>query len=179
MTSAMGVGSVVGGLLVAAKGRTGIRTLVVLVAVFGVAMFGLTFSPNLLVAIVVLFVIGNLSIAFVSIANSTMQLTADPQMRGRVIALWSIGFFGMTPVGALLIGAISQHFGPRVGIGIGAVACFVSAGLGEYLYRRVLRRRMADAAPSPARVVDPVRIVSPERAIDGREPVPSGRAATG
>jgi hypothetical protein len=54
--------------------------------------------------------------------NTTLQLTADPQFRGRVMALWSVTFTGSTPVGGPIIGVVSDDLGPRYGLGLGALA---------------------------------------------------------
>ncbi len=68
--------------------------------------------------------------------NSTLQLATDPQMRGRVMALWSVAFLGSTPIGGPLIGWITAIAGARVGLGVGALSCFVAAGLGLLAIRR-------------------------------------------
>jgi hypothetical protein len=62
--------------------------------------------------------------------NSTLQLETDPQMRGRVMALWAVAFMGTTPIGGPLIGWITSETSARVGLGVGAASCFVAAGIG-------------------------------------------------
>ena len=69
--------------------------------------------------------------------NSTLQLATEPQMRGRVMALWSVAFLGSTPIGGPLIGWITAMAGARVGLGVGALSCFVAAGLGLLAVRRL------------------------------------------
>ena len=59
---------------------------------------------------------GGLSIAFIATANSTIQLQVEPTMRGRVMALYAMGFLGTTPIGAPLVGWISQTSSPRVAL---------------------------------------------------------------
>jgi MFS family permease len=130
MTAAMGVGAVVGGLLVAAKGRTGIATLTVAVTAFGVAMALATIAPNLSFELAALALAGASSIAFMSTANSTLQLRAQPNMRGRVMALWFVAFQGSTPIGGPIIGAIIALAGARAGLGVGALTCFAAALVG-------------------------------------------------
>jgi MFS family permease len=121
MTAAMGVGAVIGGLLVAAKGRTGTAQLTVAVTAFGIAMALATIAPNLPFELVALALAGASSIAFMSTGNSTLQLRAQANMRGRVMALWFVAFQGSTPIGGPIIGAIIALAGARAGLGVGAL----------------------------------------------------------
>jgi MFS family permease len=130
MTAAMGLGAVAGGLLVAARGRTGTAPLVAAAAVFGVAMALATAAPSLGLELVALALAGAASISFMSTGNSTLQLAAAPEMRGRVMSLWFVAFQGSTPLGGPLVGWVMEAFGPRVGLGLGAVTCLVAAVAG-------------------------------------------------
>jgi MFS family permease len=136
LTAAMGAGAVVGGLYVAARGRTGMRSMVFGATAFGVALLATAFSPTLMLALGGMALVGAASVAFQSTGNSTLQLTAAPHMRGRVMALWAVAFLGSTPIGGPIAGVISQHFGGRAGLVLGAVACLVAAGLGAIVIRR-------------------------------------------
>ncbi len=135
MTAAMGVGAVVGGLWVAARGRTGTRAIIRTSALFGVGFFAAALAPNLAVEYVALAVLGAISISFLAKGNSTLQLTAEPAMRGRVMALWSVAFLGSTPIGGPVVGAISGEFGGRAGLAVGGVACLLAALLGWLMTR--------------------------------------------
>ena len=143
MTAAMGVGAVVGGLYVAARGRTGTRAMVNTSAAFGVVILGAALAPNLALEYLALALVGGVSIGFLSKGNSTLQLEAEPHMRGRVMALWSVAFLGSTPIGGPIAGAVSQNFGGRVGLGMGAAACVVAAALGWLILRRAAATRPA------------------------------------
>lgn len=136
MTAAMGVGAVVGGLLVAARGTTGLRTLILAAIGFGITIAVTAAVPHLWMAIVALFFVGWLSVSFMSTGNATLQLNSDPQMRGRVMSLWSVAFMGSTPIGGPLIGWISEASGPRAGLAVGAASCFVAAAIGLAIHRR-------------------------------------------
>ena len=136
MTSSMGVGAVVGGLIVAARGTTGLRTLIVTSTGFGITIAVTAAAPSLWLAIVALFFVGWLSVSFMSTGNATLQLNSRPQMRGRVMALWSVAFMGSTPIGGPLIGAITQVAGARTGLAVGAASCFVAAAIGLAVWRR-------------------------------------------
>ena len=99
MTSAMGIGAVLGGLFVAAKGKTGLRPLVAASAAFGVLLLAAGFAPNLGLELLALALAGGASISFMATGNSTLQLRADPSMRGRVMALWFVAILSSTPLG--------------------------------------------------------------------------------
>jgi MFS family permease len=136
LTAAMGVGAVVGGLFVAARGRTGLRSLTGASVAFGLAMTAVALAPNLTVALLGMVLVGATSVAFMSGGNSTLQLASAPQMRGRVMALWTVAFLGSTPIGGPIAGVVSQHFGGRAGLALGAVSCFVAALMGWLVARR-------------------------------------------
>jgi MFS family permease len=147
LTAAMGLGAVVGGLYVAAYGRTGMPALVGASTLFGLAMLGTALAPNLPIALVGMALVGAFSVAFLSTGNSTLQLASDPQMRGRVMALWAVAFLGSTPIGGPVAGVVVEYFGGRAGLVLGAVACLVAAAAGA-----VVARRLA-SAPRSAEVV--------------------------
>ena len=82
MTAAMGLGAATGGLVTAARGRTGLRAAVVAAAAFGVCVGCAAVAPTVALELVALFLVGAGSVSFVSAGNSTLQLEADPTMRG-------------------------------------------------------------------------------------------------
>lgn len=139
MTAAMGVGAVVGGLVTAARGRTGLRPMIVAAVGFGVAILLAAVAPVLALAYVLLLAVGWASVSFIAIGNSTIQLAAAPQMRGRAIALWQVAFQGTTPIGGPLIGWIIAASDPRVGLAVGGVSCLAAAAGGIALARRPVR----------------------------------------
>jgi MFS family permease len=145
LTAAMGVGAVAGGLLVAARGRTGLKPLVLYSTAFGVTLGFVAFAPSLGVALPLMALVGACSIAFMSTGNSTLQLGADPTMRGRVMALWFVAFQGSTPIGGPAIGALMAVAGPRAGLAAGAITCLVVAALGWLATDR--RRRRSQELP--------------------------------
>lgn len=139
ITAAMGVGAVIGGLLSAGRTTSGIRTMVFAAVAFGAAVLLVAVAPTLHLAAVALVPVGACSIWFLSTANSTLQLTAVPQMRGRVMALWTVAFLGTTPVGGPIIGIIAEHAGPRWALALGAAAALSAAGLGAAALTRLSR----------------------------------------
>lgn len=127
MTAAMGVGAVAGGLLTAARGRTGLRSMIIAAVGFGVAILAAAFSPLLVLSYAALLFVGWASVSFIAIGNSTIQLNSDPSMRGRVLALWQVAFQGTTPIGGPLIGWIIDVTGPRLDLAAGGISCLVAA----------------------------------------------------
>ncbi len=140
LMAAMGVGAIIGGLWTAARGKTGVRAMIRAALIFGVVMTFAALAPVLAVELIALAMVGFASVSFLSMANSTLQLGTDPQMRGRVMALWAVAFMGSTPIGGPLIGWITSAFGARTGLGVGAASCLV-AGLIGWLAIRHLRAR--------------------------------------
>jgi MFS family permease len=127
MTASMGVGAVIGGLLVAARGKTGLRPLVVAASLFGLAVGLAALAPSLALELAALAFAGSASISFMATGNSTLQLNAAPSMRGRVMSLWFVAFQGSTPIGGPIIGWVMEVLGARAGLGLGAIACIVVA----------------------------------------------------
>jgi len=138
MTSCMGIGAVVGGLLAAHRGRPSPRLLQGLGLSFGLLLAGVAFAPNLLVADLLIVPMGAASLAFIATANATLQLATDPAMRGRVMALYAMAFLGTTPIGAPLVGAIAEWTNPRVALAAGAAAIFIAIGLLMWHHRVTL-----------------------------------------
>ena len=136
MTAAMGVGAVLGGLFVAARGRTGVPMLIAASCAFGVVLALAAAAPDLGIELVALALAGGASIAFMSGGNSTLQLRAAPDMRGRVMALWFVAFQGSTPIGGPIIGWVIGWAGARAGLGLGGLTCLLAALLGLLVLRR-------------------------------------------
>jgi MFS family permease len=139
LLAVMGIGAVIGGLWTAARGKTGSRALTRASIVFGICMTFASLAPFLGIEFVAIAVVGFASVTFLSMANSTLQLNTEPQMRGRVMALWAVAFMGSTPIGGPLIGWITSSAGARVGLGVGAASCF-AAGMIGWLALRHLHR---------------------------------------
>jgi MFS family permease len=140
LMASMGIGAVIGGLWSASKGRTGTRAMVRAALLFGIFITFAALSPMIGIEYFALALVGFASVSFLSMTNSTLQLETDPQMRGRVMALWAVAFMGTTPIGGPLIGWITSETNARVGLGVGAASCFVAAAIGWYRARRFRAR---------------------------------------
>ncbi len=149
LTAAMGIGAVVGGLFTAAKGRTGVRSMVIAGTGFGLAIMVTAFAPVIALAYAAMLFVGWASVSFIAVGNSTIQLAAEPSMRGRAISLWQVAFQGTTPIGGPLIGWVIEAADPRIGLAVGGASCFVAAAGGVLLARR-FRHGRAGARPLDA-----------------------------
>ena len=136
ITAAMGVGAVIGGLSSAGRTATGITPMIMSATAFGVTDLLTAISPTIGWAVLSLIAVGAASIWFLSIGNATLQNTAEPTMRGRVMALWAVAFLGSTPVGGPLVGWVAEHESPRWALTVGALAALAAAGAGALAARR-------------------------------------------
>jgi MFS family permease len=108
------------------KRQTGILFCSAALFGFGCALAAL--MPNYWLFGVTLVIIGVSAQTFTTTANSTVQLTIEPIMRGRVMAIFFTIAMGGTPIGAPVVGWVADTFGPRWALAVGA-----AAGLGAAL----------------------------------------------
>lgn len=127
LMTAMGVGAVIGGLFSASRKKTSMRTLILIAFLFGITMLILSLAPSIWIAAVIMIIVGFFSINFNTLTNAMLQLRSAPEMRGRVMSLWSIAFLGTTPIGGPIIGWIGEHYGSRWGIAAGGIAAVIAA----------------------------------------------------
>jgi MFS family permease len=125
--AAMGAGAVLGGLFTAHRSNPSTRLLAIIGFLFGAIIVAVALMPTATAAIVLLVPMGATSIAFIATNNATLQLRADPDMRGRVMSLNAIAFLGSTPIGAPLLGYISDVSSPRVALIVGGVATLLAS----------------------------------------------------
>jgi MFS family permease len=148
MTAAMGIGAVIGGLVVATRGRTGTLPLVLASAGFGVALGLAALAPDLPLELAALGLAGGANVAFMSMGNSTLQLGSAPGMRGRVMSLWFVAFQGSTPIGGPIVGAVMAAAGARAGLGLGALTCVLAAACGWLALRGLVAKPVSASAPA-------------------------------
>ncbi|MGH2924168.1 MAG: MFS transporter, partial [Solirubrobacterales bacterium] len=102
-------------------------------------------APTLALEVAVLAPLGAASVTLAASVNSALQLAADPVMRGRVMALYSVVFLGSTPFGAPLAGWLSEALDPRAALVLAGIA-----GIAAGLAARVAFRQVADAPQAAA-----------------------------
>lgn len=153
LTATLGAGAVLGGLVVVSVRTGGLSAVVATGGLFGAALLAAAVAPGLRLEIAALAAAGGASVAFMAYGNTTLQLAADPSMRGRVMALWTVAFLGTTPIGGPVVGYVAQHAGPRWALTLGGVAALLAAALGGFA-----RLRGEQPAPAGAGVQRPAAL---------------------
>jgi MFS family permease len=136
LSSVMAIGSVTGALISARQERPRMRTIFFASGLFGVAAAIAGLMPTFESFAVSLALIGFASLMFMTTANSMVQTTVKPTMRGRVMALYMAIFVGGTPIGAPFVGWVVNQFGPRWGLGVAAIAGVLAAAVCLYWLMR-------------------------------------------
>ncbi|HEY3647751.1 MAG TPA: MFS transporter [Streptosporangiaceae bacterium] len=150
MASVMGGGAVVGGLISAARARPRARALCLAAIGWGIAILAAAVAPSFALELAALVFVGYGSITFNSLAKTTLQLAAKPEMRGRVMALWALAWMGSTPIGGPIVGWTGQAIGARWALVIGGLAALACGVLALPALTRIDRRPAPDAPPVPA-----------------------------
>ncbi|MFL6114873.1 MAG: MFS transporter [Catenulispora sp.] len=125
--SAISIGSIAGGLLAARRRTVTLRSVAVSALLWGIAIVAASLAPSLPVAYGLLAVVGSGAVTFNAMSKTFLQIAARDQMRGRVMALWSIGWQGTTVLGAPVVGVLGQTLGGRYGLAFGGICCVVVA----------------------------------------------------
>jgi MFS family permease len=127
LSTAFAVGSVVGALIAARRERPRLRSVALGGAGFGFSLMAAACMPTFWTFAAVLPLVGVTSITMMNNANAYVQTTTAPALRGRVMSLYMAIVMGGTPIGAPIIGAIANGFGPRWGLVAGAFGGLVPA----------------------------------------------------
>ena len=147
LVSAMAVGSIAGALVNGAHGRTGPRLIAGGALAFGVCALLAAAMPTLALEIPVLVLLGAAAVTFAATINSTLQLAVSPEMRGRVMALYSVVFLGSTPIGGPLAGWLSEAYDPRVALLLAGVTGLSAAWAARVSFARLWSGRAFRAHP--------------------------------
>ena len=135
--SVLAIGSLTGALLAARRERPRVRLVLGAAFAFGIATGVMALMPTYESYMLACIPVGLASLTMMTAANSTIQMSTDPVMRGRVMSLYMIVFLGATPVGSPVIGWIGETFGARWSIGVGSIASLlVAAGAALWASRR-------------------------------------------
>lgn len=140
LTSTLAIGTIAGALIAAGSERPRFKSLLTGAAVFGFGCVLAALAPNYWTFAIALVVIGVGAMTFSNTTNSLMQLTTEPAMRGRVIALRVAVALGGTPIGAPIVGWVADHLGPRWALVVGAVSGILAVGVALYTIKRQLDR---------------------------------------
>jgi len=145
----MAGGSVAGALLAARRLTSGFMLLFGNILLFSAGLAIAALMPSYLLFSAALVAIGMTAQTLTTTALSLMQLSTEPAMRGRVMAIFLAVALGGTPVGAMIIGWTADHYGPRWGMGIGSAFSLsaVLVGLFYLIKYRHLRLRIRAGRP--------------------------------
>ena len=130
LSSMLAIGSVTGALLSARRAQPRLSLLIGGAALFGAGCTAAALMPSYWLFGATLVVIGIASQTFMTTANSTVQLSSDPAMRGRVMAIYLAIALGATPLGSPIVGWVADVFGARWALGVGAAAGVLAALVG-------------------------------------------------
>ena len=132
LTTAMATGAVAGALAVGTRRRVGPEVLAAAAFAFGGFGIAAAAAPNLGTEYILLAAVGAASVTFAAGINSSLQLAAAPEMRGRVMALYSVVFLGSTPIGGPIAGWLSGSFGPRSSMVLAGIAALAGGAILRY-----------------------------------------------
>ena len=129
LMGATGVGALFGALTLATKtGVKGLGRWVMLsCASFGVSLFLFSFSTWFWISVMLLLPAGYSMMLQMACSNTLIQSMVPDQLRGRVMAVYSMMFMGMAPIGALCGGALANRFGAPLTVAVGGIACVFGA----------------------------------------------------
>src|SRR5215218_5611836 len=136
LVSAMAVGSIAGALVNGHRGRTGPSLIAGGALAFGISALLAAAMPSLALEIVMLALLGAAAVTFAATINATLQLAVAPEMRGRVMALYSVVFLGSTPIGAPQTGWLAQSYDPRIALVLAAASGLFAAWAARFYFNR-------------------------------------------
>ncbi len=146
--SVMAVGTLAAALLAARRKKMRMLYIVGGALAFGVTVAVAAFMPSYALYALALVPVGLASLTFMNACNTTVQLTTDSAMRGRVLAVYMVVLQGGTPIGAPLVGWIATAFGARWSLWIGAVVAIASGLVALVMMNRRNHVRLRDQVRS-------------------------------
>jgi MFS family permease len=155
LSSLLAAGALVGALLSARRRHPTLRLVMLGAIVFGALEMCVAFMPSFVLFALVLVPVGLANITFSTAANSSVQLASAPEMRGRVMGIYMLVFAGGTPLGAPLVGWVSQVLGARFGLILGGA---LSLGAGAVVLALSLKRAAAPSPGQPLPAAAPVAV---------------------
>lgn len=144
LVSAMAIGSIAGALINGHRGETGPRLIAAGALAFGLSALLAAAMPTLAMEILVLMLLGAAAVTFAATINSTLQLAVSPEMRGRVMALYSVVFLGSTPIGAPLTGWLAQTYDPRIALLLAGISGLSAAWAAHISFARLRRAQTTE-----------------------------------
>ena len=146
LSSVFGIGSLAAAISTAYGKTPSMRRILLAAAVFSV-LLGLTAISHVFAATaLILAALGGAGIIFATAVNTLMQLNTPDELRGRVMSINVLLVLGSTPVGAFLIGLMSDHLGVPAAILTCALLCLLGVGIAALYWRQHAEN---EALPQP------------------------------
>ncbi len=144
-----GLGAVAAALFIAARGTPEHRGRLILTSatLFSLALILLARAQTFWEAFFLLAVMGGTIVGALTLANTTLQMTTPPQLRGRVMAIYYMAMSGLMPFGSLQAGALAQAIGTRFALGFGGAVCLVYFLILQISLNRLRQDRQFSAGP--------------------------------
>lgn len=149
-STVLAVGSLAGSLAAARRGAPRIRLVVLAALAFGAAAVLVALMPTYVMFLVALPLVGMGALTLINATQSFLQLNSEPELRGRVMGIYTLVFLGGTPLGSPLVGWVAETFGPRWSIALGGIVSAMAALAVAVLHvRRAGLEVRAHARPRP------------------------------
>jgi MFS family permease len=146
MLSCLAVGAIAGALVAARRKRITVRSLSVSAVIWGALILAAAAAPTIGIAFVVIAFVGLGAVTFNSAGKTLLQLASASEMRGRVMAVWSMAWQGSTVVGAPIVGAAAALAGARASLVVGGVATLAIGAYYVFATRRSASGRLGAIA---------------------------------
>lgn len=166
LSSFMGIGSVVGGIVVARFGRATHRRLGYAALFLGISMIIAALMPTYETMLVSLLVVGMGSVFFITMNSANLQLSSPPAVRGRVMALYITALIGTTPIGGPIIGWIGQSIDPRATFIVGGLSCLVTVAI---FWRTLASVSAPDVSEAEAAIIERAAIIEAEELVADKD----------
>ncbi|HEU4627947.1 MAG TPA: MFS transporter [Steroidobacteraceae bacterium] len=153
LTAAAGIGSCIGALFLASRRDAAVidRNISRCTLIAALAVLAFSFTSPFWLAVTELMVLGFCTINVVSASNALIHLMVDDQMRGRVMSIFTVAFFGIAPVGSLAAGTASQVVSPRTALLVCAVLIFAAGAFVRFALKPGYPAGAASSAPGAIR----------------------------
>ncbi len=140
LLTANGIGATLGA-LVLATARPARPVAFILGSLAGFAVLLAAFAGSIVfgLSLALMVGVGGTMIAYMSATNTTIQSIVPDALRGRVMSLYILAFFGVAPLGGLLMGSLASAFGAQAAVFVGAVVCAAGALALRVVGREVVR----------------------------------------
>ncbi|GAA4288118.1 MFS transporter [Georgenia daeguensis] len=125
--SILAIGSLTGALMAARRKNPRVGLVIAAALAFGVTTGVQALVPTYELYALLCIPVGFFSLTMMTAANTTVQMSTEPAMRGRVMSLYMMVFLGTTPIGSPIVGWVAEAWGPRWSVGVGAIASVMVA----------------------------------------------------